>query len=970
MFKNENPLEYFFIDKLKELGYEYIGSKLTVEELTVRFFEKLSTLQNEPLTEEDIKLIKLEINKKNTVFKKALLLRQGLLIKTGTSSKKVIFFDKKNIERNSFEVVNQVVFKKTDTINNYSDVTLLINGLPLFHIELKRGNVVDGDNRSHLTEAFNQINRYKRDIFKGTIYDFVQVFIVSNEASTLYFSNNNQTLDSKFSFKFTDKDNVKINTLEEFTEVFLNRPFVIDLVNKYMALDTENKVIKVLRPYQIHAISALLDRVDNYDQNRALENRGFIWHTTGSGKTITSFKAAEILSTYDEIKKVFFIVDRIDLNDQTYEEYTNNNIKDIGVSCPENYTLLYDDIKNNQVNVIVTTLQKMGKLIADINSGKNKYDKSILNQRYVMIFDECHRSLYGDNGGKSIDKAYFDRIVDAFTSAQYFGFTGTPLFSNTTRGTTTLDIFSNILHKYLINNAIEDHNVLPFDLTYIGPSRREDQADLSNLIEISDTELDQDLYDQWRNHSSKYFEQVAHEIISTIDKYTINRKYHAMFATNSVDNAIKFYRLLSDPHFYEGKSIKPLNVATIFTTLQNDDSYSNTDGQNVENTGDSKPTNDQYDEIIKSYNEKFSTDESILNFNVSHAKAYVKDVKKRLKDGEIDLLIIVNMLLTGFDDPNLNTFYYERNLKSHNLVQAYSRTNRLAGADKQVGHIISFNNDKEEVEEAFRTFSSDNESCYFSKQNFKELRDAFTEAFGELKEKFPNTKDVDLARSDRKDMLLFLTTMREVLSKYNKLIQCRDLKRSADGKIEGVPIFDPDYFAFCKTIYFDEYQTQQSIKTTNQQEQEDFNFRIELLGSFLIDSQYLENLVLDGIETDEANEEEFRDTIQNSALNYDQKVLILDWFDDTKYRTKESWNDFLATKKFEEYERLARENNIDSDQLFNVIQTTPIYESKTKSIRNLLTERNVVERITLSFKINQQIQNIEMKYNNLMLNFV
>lgn len=959
-FYSEEQIEIALIKELEKMNYKYCPEITTLDLVEDNLRYHIERLNDYELSDDEFNSILLKFNQPLSIYERAVILREGIQIKTEDGSSFVLSLLKtgKDWAKNAFEVTNQIKINKLggNERSNRLDVTILINGLPLVQVELKKSGVA-------LKEAFNQTSRYKRQSFENSIFDFIQLFVISNKELTKYYANN-EKLDYEFSFELTDEKNEKITNLNEFCEIFFRQCNLIKMISDYIVIDNEDKILKVLRPYQIHAIEKVIQKVDDYKggENRK-ESFGYIWHTTGSGKTITSYKIAELLSKRTEIKKVFFIVDRLDLNEQTEKEYNKitTNIKKI--NKPKDRQKLYEAIIDNSVDIIITTIQKLDGLLRDFRNKKLKFnfDPDIFKQRYIMLFDECHRSQFGKQ----------QKIIEEmFSNSQMFGFTGTPIFPENSvfvknengenvsiQNATTKDIFTNELHHYLIANAIQDNSVLPFKIDYIGPKARGNGLDAPELIEVDENLKDnEEIYRNWKNlPDGKYRRSVVEEILRTIDNYTKNGKFHAMLATTTISSAIEYYDIFTSEKIQDLKEIK---VATIFTTSDNDD----TNDPNVS----SEPNNQAYARIIDDYCNRFTTDEERLAFNgltSDGKKAYEKDVIKRFKNSEIDLLIVVNMYLTGFDDPKLNTLYYDKNLVYHNLIQAFSRTNRVCrnSPDKIEGHIISFNNDREKVDEALALFSKNNNK-YVRRYTYEELKDKFDHAIDTLLNHFPDINDVYKAREDQKEITEFIKEFRDVMREYDNVRQTRSFK------YEDFKRFNEGWFNSYKSIYLEEYRKRERRKTKTNEEIEPFDFELSRFLSIYVDQEYLKYVVETVGKKFHEKKEDINNIymfIQNTACDKSTKEILTKWLAENPGIN--SWQDFLEFSKNlknQELESLAIKYNIDSDKLLTIVENTPLYMGVKEPTKQLLKDSNVGfrKRIKIAEAIEEQILDINERY--------
>ena len=636
-----------------------------------------------------------------TRFEKAKKLRDLYTLQTDDGKNIwVEFLNTKKWCQNEFQVANQITVEGRKKCRY--DVTILINGLPLVQIELKKRGV-------ELKQAYNQVQRYHKTSFHG-LFDYIQIFVISNGVNTRYFANNPNG-GYKFTFNWTDKGNNAFNDLNMFANFFFDKCTLGKIISKYVVLHEGEKSLMVLRPYQYYAVEEIINRVENTNKN------GYIWHTTGAGKTLTSFKAAQLVSEIDGIDKVMFVVDRHDLDTQTQSEY-----EAFEPGAVDNTDNTYELIKRLSGNskIIITTIQKLNCAVT--RDYYNKHLQEVRDKKVVMIFDECHRSHFGD---------CHKNIVGFFRNLQIFGFTGTPIFAeNAKQEHTTAEVFGECLHKYMIKDAIADENVLGFLVEYY-----EGQSDIDLEAESRMTEI-------------------AQFIINNYKKSTFDGDFNALFAIQSVPMLLKYYKIF--------KSLKPdIKIGAIFT-------YAANSSQDDELTGmgqgfaNQNVTSDELQMVIDDYNEMFGTAFSTDNFS-----AYYDDVnermKKRKKDMEpLDLLLVVGMFLTGFDAKKLNTLYVDKNLEYHGLLQAFSRTNRVLNEKKRFGKIVCFRDLKDKVDTSIKLFSNNEPNEYIIRPPYQEVRKKLNLKMIEFLEKYPKLECVDQLKSetDKRD---FILAFREII---------------------------------------------------------------------------------------------------------------------------------------------------------------------------------------------------------------
>ena len=620
----------------------------------------------------------------------------------------VEFFNSTRWCQNEFQVSNQITIEGRRKCRY--DVTILINGLPLVQIELKRRGV-------ELKQAYNQIQRYHKTSFHG-LFHYIQLFVISNGVNTRYFANTPNS-GFKFTFNWTNADNEPYNDLSQFATTFFDKCTLGKIIGKYMVLHEGDKSLMVLRPYQFYAVEKILDRVENSNDN------GYIWHTTGAGKTLTSFKAAQLVSEIAGVDKVMFVVDRHDLDTQTQAEY--EAFEPGAVDNTENTAELVHRLRSNS-KIIITTIQKLNAAVT--RQWYSKSIESVRHKRIVMIFDECHRSHFGE---------CHNNIVKFFDNTQMFGFTGTPIFAeNAVENHTTKEIFGNCLHRYLIKDAIADGNVLGF------------------LVEYFDGNKDVG------NENEDRMTAIARFILDNFKKSTYDGEFDALFAVSSVPSLIRYYKIF--------KSMNPdIRIGAVFTYAANgsqDDELtgSGAGGYVSESTGEP----DELQAIMNDYNEMFGT-----NFSLESFRAYYDDINLRLKKKDpsqksLDLCLVVGMFLTGFDSKKLNTLYVDKDMAYHGLLQAFSRTNRVFNEKKRFGKIVCFRDLKDRVDESIKLFSRTDNLEDIMRRPFEDVRREFREMALRFLEKYPTPDSVDKLRSEG-DKMLFVLAFRDIIKKRVEL---------------------------------------------------------------------------------------------------------------------------------------------------------------------------------------------------------
>lgn len=828
--QSEQILETGLIAQLRKLGYQYITIS-SERELLTNLKAQLEKHNSIKLSAAEFERV-LNILNKGSVFEKAKTLRQKQHIFRDNGDN--LYFEFLNVEhwcQNEYQVTNQVA--QEGKYRNRYDVTLLINGLPLVQIELKRSGV-------ELKEAFNQINRYQKHSFaaNSALYQYVQIFIISNGVNTKYYANNHrQTF--KQTFYWTDTENKRLtNILNGFTDAFLEPCHVSKMICKYIVLNEAFKIPMILRPYQYYAVEALIERV------KASTKNGYIWHTTGSGKTLTSFKASQILTNLPQVHKVVFVVDRKDLDYQTTKEFNSfsegcidgtDNTSNLVKQFLDTYVDKKGEAKNSKL--IVTTIQKLNTAIS-----KLKYEKKLVglkDKRIVFIFDECHRSQFGDT---------HQRIKEFFSNSQMFGFTGTPIFAdnaakNELGKRTTKDLFEDCLHKYVITDAIRDENVLKFSVEYVGRYKRKDSATEID-IEVEDIDTQELMED------SKRLEKITDYIIAHHNRKTHNRDFSAMFCVDSVKSLIKYYDL------FQRKKLAgehQLNIATIFSYAANEED-ADANGYLPEELsvaeepkalyGLQPQSREKLDQYIQDYNQLYGTSWSTKTSEDFYG--YYNDISKKLKDRErkpenpdnrIDLLLVVNMFLTGFDAKKVNTLYVDKNLKYHGLIQAYSRTNRILDEKKSQGNVVVFRNLKSRTDDAITLFSNKEAIEVIIMKPYEDYAAKFDKAFEHLLEITSTVDSVnDLVTED--DELKFIQAFRDLMRIKNMLTSFSDFKW------EDLEMTEQQFENY-KSKYLDLWQ---KVKSNNQKEKvsilDDVDFELELIIRDEINVAYIIQLLI------------------------------------------------------------------------------------------------------------------------------
>ena len=801
--QSEAALENGLIATLQQMNYEYIQIE-EEKNLHANFKSQLEKHNRKRLeetgrtefTEAEFEKILIYLEG-GTRFEKAKKLRDLFPLELDDGERLwVEFLNRTHWCQNEFLVSHQITVEGRKKCRY--DVTILINGLPLVQIELKRRGV-------ELKQAYNQIQRYHKTSFHG-LFDYVQLFVISNGVNTRYFANNPNS-GYKFTFNWTDAANVPFNELEKFATNFFDKCTLGKIIGKYIVLHEGDKCLMVLRPYQFYAVEKILDRVKNSNSN------GYIWHTTGAGKTLTSFKAAQLVAELDDVDKVMFVVDRHDLDTQTQSEY--EAFEPGAVDSTDNTDELVKRLHGNS-KVIITTIQKLNAAVS-----KQWYSsriEEIRHSRIVMIFDECHRSHFGD---------CHKNIVRFFDNTQIFGFTGTPIFvENAVDGHTTKEIFGNCLHKYLIKDAIADENVLGFLVEYYHGNADVDNASQNRMTEI------------------------AKFILNNFNKSTFDGEFDALFAVQSVPTLIRYYKIF--------KSLNPkIRIGAVFTYASNssqDDALTgmNTGSYVSESTGEA----DELQAIMDDYNDMFGT-----SFTTENFRAYYDDINLRMKKKKtdmkpLDLCLVVGMFLTGFDSKKLNTLYVDKNMDYHGLLQAFSRTNRVLNEKNRFGKIVCFRDLKSNVDASIKLFSNSNNLEDIVRPPFNEVKKNYQELTTNFLEQYPTPSSIDLLQSE-KDKKLFILAFRDVIKKHAEIQVYDEFEEDAadlgmteqqfmDFRSKYLDIYDT-FAGGCKPS--EENQTPdedtESTETSTESGINDIDFCLELLHSDIINVTYILELIAD-----------------------------------------------------------------------------------------------------------------------------
>lgn len=871
--QSEKTLEKNLINKLVENGYEEVQIR-DENDLINNFKKQLEKFNKIDLDDDEFNKILLHLEG-GTVFDKAKKLRDKYELEREGQTTYISFFNSKDWCKNIFQVCNQISFK--GKYENRYDVTLLINGFPLVQIELKKRGI-------ELKKAFNQIKRYRSHSFHG-LFDYVQIFVISNGVNTKYYANN-KDLSFDYTFFWKDKDNKNYSQLNEFTDIFLEKCHISKMIARYIVLHEADRSLMVLRAYQYYAIESILDKTLESKQN------GYVWHTTGSGKTLTSFKVAQLLCEEAHIDKVMFIIDRKDLDYQTTKEF--NNFSDGAVDGTENTHSLLRQLKSSN-KLIVTTIQKLYKAVTKHEKGL----ENVKDKKMVLMFDECHRSQFGDMHNK---------ITDYFTNIQYFGFTGTPIFSiNANNKRTTKDIFGDRLHSYLIKDAINDNNVLGFMVEYIGKYKDKVKYDIE--VEAIDTK---ELMD-----SEKRLNKITEYIIRNHDSKTYNREFTSIFAVSSIEVLNKYYELFK-------KMDHDLKIATIYSYGPNED-Y------------EGEHPRDFMENHLKDYNKMFGT-----NYTTETFQEYYIDVSKRSKNKEIDILLVVNMFLTGFDNKYLNTLYVDKNLVYHGLIQAFSRTNRLLNEKKKQGNIISFRNIKKHTDEAIKLYSDENAFETVLMKPYDSYVFDFNEVLKKLFDLVFNPQNVDYLPSE-KEKKEFVVIFRELLRIMNRLTVFTEFN------FKDLNISEQEFEDF-KSKYLDIWRDTQN-DTNKVSILNDVDFETELIRRDNINVSYILTLLreLDVKSPSFEKDKEFIIKTMKNAPDLKSKIGLIERFisqnivENKEGDIEEVFDDYLEREKNKSIFKLAKDENLKKELVIDIIND---YEFSNK-IKNDMVKNSFNEKLGL-----------------------
>ena len=946
MIQSEAQLEQQFLEKLKELKYTYRSDIHDLDSLEKNFRKKFEKLNFVTLSDDEFRKL-LQENITSDVFtaSKHLREKQTFVRNDGTT------FDYSLVNlrdwcKNEFEVINQLTINTANSYQRY-DVIILINGLPLVQIELKRHSVSP-------LKAVEQIVKYKQDRGNGytnTLMCFMQLFIVSNGGSdTMYFANNN---DEHFHFDATntylpvyhasDRKNHKIAQLFTFSDMMLQKCELGKLISRYMVLVETEKKILVMRPYQIYAVESIVSCVEQNNQN------GYIWHTTGSGKTLTSFKASTLLKYNDDIEKCVFVVDRKDLDKQTRDEF--NKFQEGCVEQNTNTAALVSRLESTDYadKVIVTTIQKLG--IALDPSNKNKFYQRLLklkDKRIVFIFDECHRSQFGENHAA---------IKNFFPKAQLFGFTGTPIFEENSHVVrvngqqaecvTTKDVFQECLHEYTITNAISDNNVLRFKVEYYGNKTADGEKNSKPLTK----------------------NQIVTHILDNHNKLTAQRRFNALLATPSIPDAVRFYQIFKEEQekrLKEDPDYVPLNITAVFTPPMKNSSDEDLPQEEADNKENPEGNKSALKQIIDAYNKQFNTACSVELFD-----EYYRDVQQRVKDQKyankdyphdkkLDVVIVVEMMLTGFDSKFLNTLYVAKDLKWHGLIQAFSRTNRILDGTKPYGNIICYRNLEKEMDDAmvrFSGFNKDKGKEYWLVEPAEEVVEKYKEKITQLQTvmngmglecKPEEVINIPLGENTNR----FIDAFKDVQRLALKLDQYVDLPEELQTAIENA--MPEDTLQQFRTAYIDLARRSRQANDDNHSketpENDEPDFELSLFSSALVDYDYIMKLLAKytdtHIEKVKITKEQLLEILSSSVDLMNERDYLKAFIEEelekgsgmNEIEIRNRYKAFKDKRFNQQIAALAQEYDIDNSALESFVkETTKLRRIDEDTLRELLS---------------------------------
>ncbi len=921
-YQSEAALEKEFIKMLEEQGYDYLqihDSNSLINNLR----KQLELLNKYNFTDSEWERFFNDniCNNNDGIVEKTRKIQEDniqVLKRDDGTSKNITLIDKKSIHNNSLQVINQYEENEGNYKNRY-DVTILVNGFPLVHVELKRRGVA-------LKEAFNQINRYQRESFwaGSGLYEYIQIFVISNGTSTKYYSNTtrenhikeknsnrNKCKKTSNSFEFTsywaDSNNKIIPDLVDFTRTFFSKHAILNILTKYCVFTSENMLL-VMRPYQIVATERILNRIEvstNYKKMGTIEAGGYIWHTTGSGKTLTSFKTAQLATNLDYIDKVLFVVDRKDLDYQTMKEY--DKFQKGAANGNRNTKILQKQLEDKTSRIIVTTIQKLSEFV------KRNKNHPAYQRHLVLIFDECHRSQFGD---------MHQMIVKNFKNYHLFGFTGTPIFAKNAVNKsnpnfcTTEQAFGEKLHTYTIVDAINDGNVLPFRIDYVNTVKEKDGMTDKEVAAINTEEA---------LSSHERVSKIVEYIIDHFDQKTKRNSFYdlkgqrvngfnSIFAVSSIPMAKKYYlefkKQLEEKH-------KDLTIATIYSYAPNEEDNSNGILEDEEFETDllDQSSKEFLDFVIEEYNKKFKTN---FSSEGNGFQDYYKDLSDRVKNREVDLLVVVNMFLTGFDATTLNTLWVDKNLKQHGLIQAYSRTNRILNSVKTYGNIVCFRDLEEATNDAIALFGDKHasgivllksyEDYYYGYEDDKGRKHiGYEERIAMLIQKYPLGEQI-IGEQNKKDFIVLM----------GNILRLRNILSSFDKFIGNEILSERDFQDYIGT-YTDFYEEFKSKPEEEESIKEDIVFEMELVKQVEVNIDYILMLVAKYHDSNCENKEilgSIDKAIRSSLALRSKKELIDKFISKINADTNvySDWTKFVREQKEIDLENLIKEENLNEEE--------------------------------------------------------
>ena len=906
-YQTEKEMEDKLVSDLVALGYEYITIK-NMNDLYLNLRKQIERLNKVVFSDyEWQRLLDEYINapNDNKVEKTRKIQKDHIYDFKFDDGRlqNIKIIDKVDINNNFVQVTRQVSVK-----NNRYDVTILVNGLPLVQIELKKRGV-------SLLEAFNQINRYSSESFyeESSLYKYIQIFVISNGTNTRYFANTTER--SKNSYEFTcewaDAKNNVISDIVDFTATFLARRTLLEVLTKYCVFNASN-ILLIMRPYQIAATERILWKIRSSYLNKlsSKDAGGYIWHTTGSGKTLTSFKTAKLATELEYIDKVFFVVDRKDLDFQTMKEY--QSFQKDSVNGSKDTKELKKSIEKKDSRIVVTTIQKLNEFIK-----KNK-EHDIYSKQCVFIFDECHRSQFGEAQ---------NNIRKAFKKYYQFGFTGTPIFTeNSLTGDTTASVFGAQLHSYVITDAIRDGKVLKFKVDYknILPEFKEDE-NIENSVNL---------------HSRKRINAIVKDILSVYnikthrnESYSIKDRrlngFNAMLAVENVEAAKMYYEELKKEQEKLPED-KKLKVATIFSFVANEEGEYRSKGEiEEENYEPSKlelTSKEFLINVIDDYNNEFGTSFSIEGEGFQN---YYKDLAKKVKEKEVDLLLVVGMFLTGFDAPTLNTLFVDKNLKYHGLIQAYSRTNRILNKVKSFGNIVCYRDLEQATKDAIKTFGDKNSINIILEKNYEHYIHKYINAVDNLDEKLPEFTNIELEEDKKLFVKLFneIIKLDNVLKNFDEFVN--EPKKISERKMQDMK---SKYLAIKE-----EFRPAKEEKNKNIDD--DLEFHIDLLKTDEINLDYILKIIIDKVKEVDSVDKLKSDVIRlirSSMESRPKENLILEFIDKIDILDKESLENIV--ENFYIYAR-----DVKNIEIQGLINEEKLKEGAERFIQNSIEKGEVIE---------------------------